>query len=77
MNISGKHEEDTLIRIENALHPFDVEIRIMQNKAISYQANFLKIDEEIINTINQHSNVPQVVEELEKQWRREENINLE
>jgi predicted transposase YbfD/YdcC len=45
--IFGEHEDDSKIRRENAVRNFEVEIKLLKNKAIKYELKFKQIDIEM------------------------------
>lgn len=45
--INGEHEEDRMIRKENALRNVEAEIRILKNKARRHETKFYQIDDEM------------------------------
>ncbi|CAC5370834.1 unnamed protein product [Mytilus coruscus] len=59
--IPGEHTDDVGIRRENAFRNFEVEIKLLKNKANRYEQNYKKIDEEMYETFVAKLNAEKVL----------------
>ncbi|VDI56115.1 Hypothetical predicted protein [Mytilus galloprovincialis] len=66
--IPGEHTDDINIRRENAIRNFEVEIKLLKNKANRYEHNYKKIDEEMYETFVAKFNA-EVTESINNLWR--------
>ncbi|CAG2210373.1 unnamed protein product [Mytilus edulis] len=66
--IPGEHTDDINIRRENAIRNFEVEIKLLKNKANRYEHNYKKIDEEMFETFVAKFNA-EITESINNLWR--------
>ncbi|CAG2250860.1 unnamed protein product [Mytilus edulis] len=66
--IPGEHTDDINIRRENAIRNFEVEIKLLKNKANRYEHNYKKMDEEMYETFVAKFNA-EITESINNLWR--------
>ncbi|CAG2214510.1 unnamed protein product [Mytilus edulis] len=66
--IPGEHTDDINIRRENAIRNFEVEIKLLKNKANRYEHNYKKLDEEMFETFVAKFNA-EITESINNLWR--------
>lgn len=68
--IPGEHQEDIFIRTENALRNFEVEIKLLKNKANRHEKKYTDVDKHTSEILISKFN-NQILESLQQLWTEE------